>query len=193
MTDKLRHVWRKSQVQRASAQQKRRGGCSRGGGSPQGHTRQRVRIDDDSSSSSEDDRRRCKGSVKTITLDPAPAPHEFRAWVESVYTKVCSASKRSKPRTLRRIMEVEAAEAVTPLETCSSACDDLDTELAEAVLNAYHGAIKRTLLLYQEARTRIRLPLAGRAALWMCFNRFRMDRWHALFIDITALRAHGCG
>ena len=74
-----------------------------------------------------------------------------------------------------------------PSKHVSRRWDDLDTELAEAVLNASHGAIKRELLLYQEARTRMRLPLAGRAALWMCFDRFNMDRGQARFIDITAL------
>ena len=151
------------------------------------HTRPRKNIGDTSSSSSEDDRRRRKVNVKEMVLDPLPAPHEFRSWVQTMYVKVCSASKRSKVRTLRWIKEVETAEEIAPLEVCSDKWDDLDTALAEAILKAAHSTLKRQLLVYQEAQTRRGLPLAGRAALWMCFDRFRLDRGQALCVDVTTL------
>ena len=82
------------------------------------HARPKAHVDDESSSSSDDDRRLRRGSVKLIALDPVPAPHEFRAWVQAMYVKVCAASKRTKVRTLRWIKEVEIACAITSLETC---------------------------------------------------------------------------
>ena len=65
---------------------------------------------------------------------------------------------------MRWIKEIETAEDITLLEDCSDKWDELDTELADAMLKAAHSTLKRELLLYQEAQTRIGFPLAGRAA-----------------------------
>ena len=153
------------------------------------HAKPRAKLDDRSSSSSEDDRRRRKGNVKKITLDPVPAPHQFREWVQTLFVRVCSALKRSKIRTLRWIKEVETATSVDQLEFCVDKWDDLDTELADAMLSACSGTLKRELLIYQEQQTRGGLPLVGRAALFMCFGRFQLDRGQALSIDISFLFA----
>ena len=49
------------------------------------------------------------------------------------------------------------------------------------------GPLKRELTLYSEERTRVGQPLAGRAALWHVYARFKLDRGMAMGIDLSTL------
>ena len=49
------------------------------------------------------------------------------------------------------------------------------------------GLLKRELTLYSEERTRIGQPLAGRAALWHVYQRFKLDRGMAIRSELSTL------
>lgn len=98
-----------------------------------------------------------------------------------------AASKRSKICTLKWLQRTESASSVTELESPGSRRYDLDTVLADAVMVVAKGTLKRDLTLYSEERTRVGRPLAGRAALWHVYARFKLDRGMAMGIDFSTL------
>ena len=104
-----------------------------------------------------------------------------------MYVKVTASSKRSKRRTLKWLQAVESCNDVALMEAPGRRWDDLDTALAETIVEVAKGPLKRELLLYQEERTRRGEPLAGRAALWMMLQRFRLERGQAMCVDLSTL------
>lgn len=160
---------------------------SAGSGQPMPQPAAARPHDEDSGSSSEDDNRRKRGTVKTFVLDPIPQASGFRMWMQDLYTRVSTASKRNARRTLAWIKAVEASENISPLEISSRKWDDLHTALADAVVKVASGPLKRDLLIYREQLTRRGLPLSGRAALWMVLDQFKLERGPAMCVDITAL------
>ena len=70
---------------------------------------------------------------------------------------------------------IETAASLAELESPGSRWDDLDTALAQAVMTVAKGPLKRELTRYSEERMRIGQPLAGRAALWHVYQRFKLD------------------
>jgi hypothetical protein len=125
--------------------------------------------------------------VRKVELNDLPPTHGFRERVQHLYVKVSAASKRSKSRTLKWLQAVESCGELTLLEAVKKRWDDLDTALAEAVIDIAKGPLKRELLLYQEQRTRQGHPLTGRAALWHVYQRFILERGQAMCIDLTSL------
>ena len=62
-----------------------------------------------SSSESDDEcALRKRTPVKTLALDNAPAPGLLRAWKGALYVKSCTASNRSRKRTIRYLNQVES-------------------------------------------------------------------------------------
>ena len=55
--------------------------------------------------------------------------------MQTAYVKVIATSKKSKIQTFRWLQEVESCASFAELETPSHRRDDLDTALAEAVVN----------------------------------------------------------
>ena len=87
---------------------------------------------------------------------------------------------------MKWIQQVEKLN-LAELETPSARWDDLDTALADAVVNVAKGALGRELLLYREEKSRLGKALSGRAALWHPYQRFKLDHGMALSIDLSTL------
>ena len=49
------------------------------------------------------------------------------------------------------------------------------------------GPLKREMLLYQEERTRRGFPLTGRAALWLIYQRCKLERGQAMCVDLSTI------
>ena len=94
--------------------------------------------------------------MKELNLSQFPAASGLRQWIQTMYESVCTASKRSKRRTLRWIQAVETAPSLEYLERLAvkqKRWDDLDTALASAIDNAAGAGLKRALLIYKEEWT----------------------------------------
>ena len=151
----------------------------------------RRRHDDYSDGSSEESAgarlARSRKQVKTLVLDPVPHASGFREWILALNTQVNAATRRPRVATMRWLNEVQVATSLSQVEGVSAKWEDLDAELADALLKVSSGPLKRELTLYQEEQQRRGLPLGGRAALWHVFQRFRLERGAAMCVDITAL------
>ena len=92
--------------------------------------------------------------MHTINFDPIPQASGFRTWVQDMYVNVCAGSKRNMFNTLRSIKDVENATAHQQLKHPTRKWDDLDTSLAQAVVDEATGPLKRDLLRNREEMTR---------------------------------------
>ncbi|CAK0813605.1 unnamed protein product, partial [Prorocentrum cordatum] len=151
-----------------------------------------------SSSSDEGDIRRRKGAVKELKLDPSPQASGPRRRIQSLCSKVCAASKRSKRRTLRWLQLAEDPavtwERLEHLSSVQRKWGDLDTALADSTLQFATVSLERQLLTYQGQLTARGHPLSGRCALKMFFEQFRIESGQKSSIDVTTfvnLRFHG--
>ena len=65
--------------------------------------------------------------------------------------------------------------------------DDLDTELANAIMRIAAGSLCREILLYSESRRQVGSPVSGRAIVYLFLKRYDMDRGQVLHVDLAAL------
>ena len=72
-------------------------------------------------------------------MNDIPAPSGFREWMQSMYVKVTASSKRSKRRTLKWLQAVESCNDVALMEAPGRRWDDLDTALAETIVEVAKG------------------------------------------------------
>jgi hypothetical protein len=140
-----------------------------------------------SSGSSEDELRRRRGLVKAMVLPEVPAASGLRAWIQTLYVRICAASKRNKTRTLKWVKECEHANHISELERSGKRWDDLDTALATAMVDIARGPLKRELLMYQEKQSKRGEPLCGRAAVFMMFRRFQIEKGASIQVDLNQL------
>ena len=81
-----------------------------------------------------------------------------------VYLLVIAASNRSSARTVRWIREVETSSQRKLEPQPSKNRDDIERDLASAVMEAVDGKVKRELLNYQNEMMKHNIPLYGRVA-----------------------------
>ena len=136
---------------------------------------------------SEEEFRRKRTPVKPLVIDPLPWPEKFRPWKLGLYEKSCSASNRSKERTLRYLRFVETCDAIAPLEKRPRKWEPFDTELCSAINSCARGPLKRELTIYQESRTNAGQATSGRALFWMLLKSFQLDLGQRLKVDIADL------
>ena len=125
--------------------------------------------------------------MRSFQIDEIPAAFGFREWMQRIYVKATAASRRSNVRTPQWLQRIETAPSLAELEYLDGRWEDLVAALAEAVMTVAKGPLKRELRLYAEERTRIGQLLAGRAALWHVYQRFKLERGIAMGIDISML------
>lgn len=147
----------------------------------------------DSSKESNDEAfRRKRANVSKLELEPPPTAGGLRNWLSTFYLNVCSASNRSKKRTMRYIASIINAPSLQAVETVSTKWDDPDTEIGKAVMKISAGAVRRELLLYSEARRQVGASCSGRAFAYMFLRRYDLDRGQVFHVDLTALVALEC-
>ena len=82
---------------------------------------------------------------------------------------------------------IMAASCVQAVEHVSKKWDELDTELANAIMRIAAGSLRREIFLYSESRRQGGSPVSGRAIEYLFLQRYDMDRGQVRHVDLAAL------
>ena len=134
-----------------------------------------ARKDDDEllerGPSDEEDRKRRRGLVKALVLDPIPNASGFQRYQFGIHVKVCAASKHDGKFTMRWIQQVEIA-CLAELEVEDKHWDELNVQLAQAVLAVAIGPLLKGILYYQETQAKHCKLMQGRTVLYHVYRKY---------------------
>ena len=142
-----------------------------------------------SQSSDEEDRKRKRTPLKTLVLDLFPPNASgFRRWQLVFYVKICFASRHDSDSIMAWIQYVQKKNVtIAGLEVSDKRWDDLDIDLAEAVLEIVSGSLLKDILCYHDTRAKECKLMPGRAALMYVYREYALSAAATHAVDLQTL------
>ena len=123
----------------------------------------------------------------SIKLPQLPTSAQFKAWKNSVRSKVSAASKFPK-EAFDWIIAVEADDVTyDALSTTPAKFETLDAKLSAALTEICKGELGRKITLKTEEEAKARRLIRGRQILWLVYEDYRLNEEAGALHEITDL------
>ena len=128
-----------------------------------------------------------KGGAKTLTLPGQPKPPQFKAWRNTVRTRVIAHVPKRAEAALHWVLKVEQRGITFEALADSEGFDALDMELAAAITAVVVTELGRTINIVIDDRAKQGLLTKGRQLLYMVYEHFRATDEDGALYDLSDL------